>query len=321
MDFEIPGIHKTTKYQPVYIPLSSDFPTASTPMEKKTVNVWGDSEVESSRFLEKIDFDALGKVGGGMKKETTVTRGTSPEPRRSEDPPSLSSQTPPVQYQKRSYMKPGKFDGTGSLESFLAQFEVCARYNRWSGSDKGDFLRCALEKSATQLLWDFGAGENVSYDQLVERLRQRYGAEGQAETFRAQLYYRRQRPDENLGDLLHDIRRLVVLAYPVPSNETTEIVARDAFLEAIRDRELSLKIREREPKNIDEAYRIALRLGAYQNMAEGDDRRRAPNRVRGAQGMDAIGQLQTQMGQFSCGSAEVAAGIGGETGTPTGRTT
>lgn|SRR6218665_1545464 len=47
----------------------------------------------------------------------------------------------------------------------------------------GDFLRCALDKAATQLLWDVGARENVNYEQLVDRLRQRYGVEGQAETF------------------------------------------------------------------------------------------------------------------------------------------
>src|SRR6218665_3449481 len=117
--------------------------------------------------------------------------------------------------------------------------------------------------AATRLLWDFGAHTNVTYEQLVGRIRQRYGAKGQTQTFRAQLCYRRQRPDESLSDLLHDIRRLVLLAYPVPANETTEIVANDAFLEAIRDKELSLKVREREPWTIDEAYRMALRLAAY----------------------------------------------------------
>ena len=199
-------------------------------------------------------------------------------------------------------MKPGRFDGTGSLESFLSQFEVCARHNRWTASDKVDFLRCSLEKAATQLLWDFGAQPDVSYEQLVERLRQRYGTEGQAETFRAQLYYRRQRAEESLSDLLHDIRRLVVLAYPVPSNETTEILARDAFLEAMRDRELSLKVREREPKTLDEAYRSALRLEAYRRGGERtvdpDDRRRPTNRVRGTQETDASSQIQSQLDRF-----------------------
>src|SRR5688572_2847956 len=192
-------------------------------------------------------------------------------------------------------MKPGKFDGTGSLESFLVQFEVCARHNKWTAADRVDYLRCSLEKAATQLLWDFGAQPSASYEELVERLRQRYGTEGQAETFRAQLYYRRQRPEENLSDLLHEIRRLVVLAYPVPSNETTQIIAKDAFLEAMRDRELSLKVREREPKNLDEAYRTALRLEAYQRTNDADDRRRQPNRVRGTQETDLSAQLQAQM--------------------------
>ena len=68
-------------------------------------------------------------------------------------------------------MKPGKFDGTGSLESFLVQFEVCARHNKWTAADRVDYLRCSLEKAATQLLWDFGAQPSASYEELVERLR------------------------------------------------------------------------------------------------------------------------------------------------------
>lgn len=42
--------------------------------------------------------------------------------------------------------------------------------------------------------------------------------------FRGQIYYRRRRGEESLRDLLHDIRRFVVLAYPVPSNESTQIL-------------------------------------------------------------------------------------------------
>lgn len=93
------------------------------------------------------------------------------------------------------------------------------------------------------------------------------------------------------------MRRLVFLTYPVPLNETTEIVAKDAFLEAIRDRKLSLKIREREPRNIDEAYRIALRLSAYQTMSNADDHRR-PNRVRGTQEVDSTLNLQRHLDSF-----------------------
>src|SRR5688572_12294603 len=268
----------------VYNLLDADEPplqrrSSSTPAARRTTR---EDQSNEFRLMETIDFDGPGSFHSRTERQESRSRGNSGV----------------VFGYKKSPMKPGKFDGTGSLESFLAQFEVCAKHNRWTGSDRVDFLKCALDKAATQLLWDFGAHDDVTYDELVGRLRQRYGTEGQAETFRTQLYYRRQRADETLSTLLHDIRRLVVLAYPVPSNETTEIVARDAFLEAMRDRELSLKVREREPKTLDEAYRTALRLEAYQRTMESDDRRRPMNRVRGAAESDAGSQVQQQLDRF-----------------------
>lgn len=95
--------------------------------------------------------------------------------------------------------------------------------------------------------------------------------EGPADTFRAQLFYRRQRSEEALSDPLYEISRLVVLAYPVPSRETTQLIARDDFLETIRNSELSLKVRERGPKSLDESYRTALRLEVYQRAMDHND--------------------------------------------------
>ena len=290
-------------------------PSSSTPFVKRTTT-------ESRFLLEGIDFDdpmpaemdnaARSAERPVEKPEQRPVKQSEKRPvekpaqqplRQPEEPKRLESTDVAFGYRK-SPMKPGKFDGTGSLESFLAQFDVCARHNGWTSTDRVDFLRCALEKAATQLLWDFGARQDVTYEELVGRLRQRYGTEGQAETFRAQLHYRRQRTDETLSNLLHEIRRLVVLAYPVPSNETTEIIARDAFLEAMHDRELSLKVREREPKTLDEAYRTALRLEAYQRTTEQEDRRRAPNRVRGTQETETNSQMQSQLDRFLAAQLE-----------------
>lgn len=272
-------------------------PDFSTPAPSRILLTPESREPDPSRFLESIDFDGPRSVSFDVrrKKTTEFPIGELSKLRPQE---SVHVSVNQVSGHKKIPMKPGKFDGTGSLESFLAQFDVCARHNRWSDGDKVDFLRCSLDKAATQLLWDFGARTDIFYEQLVERLRQRYGVEGQAETYRAELYYRHQRSDETLSDLLHDIRRLVVLAYPVPANETTEIVARDAFLEAIRDRDLSLKVREREPKTIDEAYRVALRLAAYQQTSEMEERRRPANRVPGTQHDNPNSQLQSQLDSF-----------------------
>lgn len=71
-------------------------------------------------------------------------------------------------------MKPGKLNRRhGSLESFLVQFEVGTWHSGWTAVERVDFLRCVLDKAATQLLWDFGAHTDGTYEELVERSRQR----------------------------------------------------------------------------------------------------------------------------------------------------
>jgi hypothetical protein len=70
---------------------------------------------------------------------------------------------------------------------------------------------------------------------------------------------------ESLQSLLTDIQRLTSLAFPGPMNETTEIIAREAFIDALNDPVTALKIREREPLTFDEASRIAVRLESYSN--------------------------------------------------------
>ena len=53
------------------------------------------------------------------------------------------------------------------------------------------------------------------------------------------------------------------LAYPGPTSPIKEAVACDAFLDALNDPVMALKVREREPPSLEEAFQIALRLEAY----------------------------------------------------------
>jgi len=166
-------------------------------------------------------------------------------------------------------MKPGTYDGRQSLDSFLAQFEVCASYNRWTNHDKAAFLKCALVGGPAQILWDSGDPRALSYDQLLERLRQRYGSTGQAEKFRTELRARRRKCGEALTELHADISRLMALAYPMSLDSAVrDIIARDCFIAALGDRDFELKLREREPVDLDEALRMAIRLEAYASAYE-----------------------------------------------------
>ena len=51
-------------------------------------------------------------------------------------------------------MKPGKFDGTTSIDTFLVQFSTVVGYNRWSERNRCAQLKCCLSGTAVQLLWE-----------------------------------------------------------------------------------------------------------------------------------------------------------------------
>ena len=82
---------------------------------------------------------------------------------------------------------PEKYAGTSSFHSFVAQFENCCEINSWEERDKLLMLKNSLTGDAAAVLWDFGSDRQRSYTELVERLKVRYGFEGQSESFRMQL--------------------------------------------------------------------------------------------------------------------------------------
>ena len=111
-------------------------------------------------------------------------------------------------------MKPEKFDGKGSFETFLFQFENCSQYNKWDEENQVAYLRWSLSGIAAQLLWNT---EHLSYERLINKLRDRFGGKGMEEKFQNELRCRRRSKGESIRELAQDIRRLMTLAYPVNS--------------------------------------------------------------------------------------------------------
>jgi len=56
---------------------------------------------------------------------------------------------------------------------------------------------------------------------------------------------------------------MAALAIPTVKHQIREVMATDYFLDALKDPELGLKIRERNPENLDAALRIALQLEVW----------------------------------------------------------
>jgi len=129
-------------------------------------------------------------------------------------------------------LKPEKFGGRISFETFTYMFENCATCNKWDEKDKAAHLRWSLTGPAAQLLWD---SAELDYEELVEKLRSRFGGKGMEERFQTELRCRRRGKGESLRELAQDIRRSMSLAYPGQKSSLANHVARDTFLVALDD--------------------------------------------------------------------------------------
>lgn len=158
-------------------------------------------------------------------------------------------------------VKLGTYKGDTCLETFLAKFENISSYLKWQPDDRLFYLQNCLEGAAGQILWD--AGQLTSDVAIIRLLRARFGNQNQAERFRAELRARRRKKGETLQSLYQDICRMLALAYPGPSNATTHLVGRDAFLDALDNHSMRVRILEREPGSLDEALSLACRFEAY----------------------------------------------------------
>ena len=102
-------------------------------------------------------------------------------------------------------------------------------------------------------------------------LRGRLGSAGKEDTFQTELRARPRGQEESLQALHADITRLMALAFPKDDSQLSKRIARDYFLTALGDPELEIKVREREPPDLQAAYKTAIRLETLKRSSSARD--------------------------------------------------
>jgi len=161
------------------------------------------------------------------------------------------------------YLRPPKYDGLTSFETFWAQFKNCAEHNKWDRSQRLVYLRSSLDKEVTNVLWDYGKVVTTSLSGLTRILKMRFGGKSFADKHRIEICNKRRGPNETLQSLHIELCRLAALAFPTMEHKTREVIFCDYFLDTLADPDFALKIRERHPEDLDSALRIALQLEVW----------------------------------------------------------
>ena len=152
--------------------------------------------------------------------------------------------------QPRYILKPAKYDGKTSFETFLAQFQNCSVYNKWTTTEELAHLRSSLEKEAGQVLSDYGIEGTNSLKNLTKVLKERFDGANQVDKFRIKVRNRQRKDGETPQCLQSDIRRLTALAFPNLDHKAREDIACDYFVDALTDPDFVLKVRKRSPKDL-----------------------------------------------------------------------
>src|SRR5664279_228860 len=216
---------------------------------------------------------------------------------------SSASETDTESVSKRHLIRPMKFDGYTSFETFMAHFRNCADHNRWTETEQLSWLKNSLIKNAGQVLWDSSPDSSNTLPKLIELLTNRFGGTKQTDKHRMELRYRKRKPNESLGDLHQYISRLMALAHPQLPSSSRDAIACDYYIDSLNDPEFALKVRERNPSSLDEALRISLQLESWildTNRQKGDDHGKGKTRENRAATVDSnssaeIASLQAQL--------------------------
>jgi hypothetical protein len=105
--------------------------------------------------------------------------------------------------------------------------------------------------------------DHACYSEIVATLERRFGTRNLDSAYKCQLKARRRKKGESLRDLCMDIDRLAGLAYPHTKSDTWDSIVVDAFIDALDDDDLSLIVRDKEPRTLDDAYQFAVRLESH----------------------------------------------------------
>ena len=91
-----------------------------------------------------------------------------------------------------------------------------------------------------QRIWPSAWGGQLQLCWLIYPLDTRFGLSHQTELNRMRLKARTWRRDESLAELAEDVENLVRLAFPEAAEVMVEVLAKDQFVDALRDEDMRL---------------------------------------------------------------------------------
>ena len=126
--------------------------------------------------------------------------------------------------------------------------------NKWDDTQRCQQLAVSLRGRAQMILKE---DEKLCFDDLEKALQSRIQPEQQKKIHKLTFNARRRKSGENIVDLATDLRQLAASAY---QSKDASLIEEDQFIRALDTKELRVGVSQPDPKTLDEAVKLALRL-------------------------------------------------------------
>lgn len=158
-----------------------------------------------------------------------------------------------------SKAKPDNYSD-GPWPEWINHFKLCADINKWNDTQRCQQLAVALRGRAQRIYFSLNDEEKASFEELEKALQSRLQPEQQRKIHKLTFNSRRRLKGETIIDLATNLRQLAVLAYSEKDSRFVEEEMVDQFIKALDTRELRVGVSQADPKTLDDAVKLALKL-------------------------------------------------------------
>ena len=153
---------------------------------------------------------------------------------------------------------------SGSWDDWIDHFECIAEVNKWAtGEEKLKWLCVRLTGKALTALRKLPEIARSSYAECKTALKKRFNPDSKRELHVAELHTRTRGKTEDWASFGDALRVQVDKAYPHFEDAARECLAVNQFLSQIHNQQVAFGVKQRRPKNVEEAVAVTIELESY----------------------------------------------------------
>ena len=204
-------------------------------------------------FVRTRDVDARSRgyyATGSPMDQNVVVQGSPVRSSQTDnvDSPHIATAGLAANGNRRKQKEPDKFNGDKvEWADFITHFNVVARWNDWTYSEKGLQLATCLRGKAQKVLSSIPESLNGDYETVRSTLEKWFNPPHRENAFRAVFQRRKREARKSLMDYGSDVMRLAQRAYPGFSYDALYQVAREQFISGLSDIEIKRFVDLRGP--------------------------------------------------------------------------